>query len=173
MNFESDRSLADRYTTTRSHSPKHHAQIVCRHPRDNLTRKSEGLCRRGDRLEIPHTQFGLRSRRFQSNACFASAFASIVLIIYMSSANDSGSRRAGSRFSRPSVCCRAARLPAVRLFCSLTGLRALFHRDVPHRRPSDGPLLVGLAEAENDRGSDTRQRNRRQLRRQLAERTAA
>jgi hypothetical protein len=38
--------------TTRSHSPEHHAQIVCRHFGDNRSRESNRLRHRGNRLEV-------------------------------------------------------------------------------------------------------------------------
>jgi hypothetical protein len=38
--------------TTRSHSAKHHAQIVCGHLGDNWNGESDGLRHRGDRFEV-------------------------------------------------------------------------------------------------------------------------
>ena len=40
---KSDRSLACGLRNTRSHSAKHHAQIVCRHFGDDRSRESNGL----------------------------------------------------------------------------------------------------------------------------------
>jgi hypothetical protein len=53
--FESDRSVADRYTAIRSDSPEHHAQIVCGHFGDNRSGESGGVRRRGNQFEVSQT----------------------------------------------------------------------------------------------------------------------
>ena len=75
----------------------------------------------------------MRSRRFLSNASFACAFASIVLITYMSSLTTT--RLAASQFALlTSIFALSGSLVSgVSGYFSLTGLRALFHRDVPYR----------------------------------------
>jgi hypothetical protein len=52
---KSGRSLAVVRVTTRSHSPEHHAQIVCGHYGDDRSRKSDGLRHRGNRFEVSQT----------------------------------------------------------------------------------------------------------------------
>jgi PAT family beta-lactamase induction signal transducer AmpG len=94
---------------------------------------------------------------------FAYAFASIVLITYMSSLTATR----GEPVCAPDIDLRVAGQPDRRdvgLFRPLAGLRAVFHRDVPHRRAGRGPVLVGLACAgENDRSLDRAPGSRRRI----------